>query len=446
ASGGRPNCRGIVEVEAESVAYMVCAALGVDSAGYSLPYVASWSGGDMAKVADTADRVIRCARHVINSLEPERDLVLDQVSQHTLTREKRGVAERPLSGPTESMPTEERHRDLEEALSSAVAFYQKHLEGEAGDEARRFLQERGLGDPTASRWQLGYAPAAWDTLVNHLRSHGIPDEVLLEAGLAGRARTGRLYDRMRRRVIFPVFDAGGSPRGFAGRLLSGDGPKYLNSPETPLYKKSALLYGLDHAQEAIDQMGQAIVVEGYTDAIAAHQAGFTNTVATGGTALTPQQIEALRPLASTLTLVFDGDQAGLEAALRVGELPAPATSGLTILVARLPDANDPASLLSAGRPDLFGEALEASIPLAHHQIDQIVAKYALNEPEALARAIYATRSVIAQIENTDNRAQALDHLARRVGRNRDLVELSLQPETRTRGTRFAERTRGRTLT
>lgn len=445
-SGGRPDCRGMVEVEAESVAYMVCAALGVDSAGYSLPYVASWSGGDLDKVAATADRVIRCARQVLDNLELEQDLARNSVSPQILISGRRREADRPVLGPTEEVFREEGHRDLEEALESAVAFYQEHLDGEEGDQARRFLRQRGLGDDIVARWRLGFAPAAWDTLVNHLRSQQVPDEILLEAGLAGRARTGHLYDRMRGRVIFPIFDAEGSPRGFAGRLLSGDGPKYLNSPETPLYKKSALLYGLHHAKDAIVQAGRAIVVEGYTDAIAANQAGLTNTVATGGTALTHQQVESLRPLASSLTLVFDGDKAGREAAVRVAELPESVTKGLTMRVARLPEASDPASLLASGRCDVVHEALDHSMPLPHHQIDQIVANYALDEPEAMVRAIHASRSVIAQLTSPADRDGAVSYLAERVGRSRELVELSLRPYLRSPGIRRMERRAGRSLT
>ena len=140
-----------------------------------------------------------------------------------------------------------------------------------------------------------------------LREEGFSDDLLLEAGVAGRSRHGRLYDRMRNRVIFPIHDEHGAPRGFAGRLLSGDGPKYLNTPETELYQKRSLLYGLHLAHQPILDAGKAVVVEGYTDAIAAHQAGLTNVVATGGTALTEEHLENLResparsPLRSTAT-------------------------------------------------------------------------------------------------------------------------------------------------
>ncbi|MEX2132807.1 MAG: toprim domain-containing protein, partial [Acidimicrobiia bacterium] len=280
-SQGRPNCRGIVEVEAESVAYVICAALGVDTTGYSLPYVASWSGGDLDKVTATADRVIRCAHQVITHLEAERHLEHERSGTITTSRRESDEVR------SHTVDTPEVGRvgvgEAEEVLQAAISFYQNQLDRD--DQARAFLKERSVSDESVDRWQLGYAPASWDSLVRTLRSDGIPDETLLEVGLAGRARTGRLYDRMRGRVVFPIHDVGGSPRGFAGRLITGDGPKYLNSPETPFYKKSELLYGLHLAQPSIAEAQQAVIVEGYTDAIAAHQAGITHTVATGGTAL-----------------------------------------------------------------------------------------------------------------------------------------------------------------
>jgi DNA primase len=445
-SGGRPNCRGIVEVEAESVAYMVCAALGVDSAGYSLPYVAAWSGSDLDKVATTADRVIRCARRVLANLEADQGPVRDRRSPEMTTTQygRPAATEKRLPDPAETAPAEDRHTELEEALRSAVAFYQARLEHEDGAQARTFLDQRGFNGDTVSRWQLGYAPASWDSLVQTLRGQGLPDEVMLEAGLAGRGRTGRLYDRMRGRVVFPIFDAHGSPRGFAGRLITGDGPKYLNGPDTPLYTKRSLLYGLHLATSAIAEAGQVVVVEGYTDAIAAHQAGITNTVATGGTALTPQHLEALRPAASTLTLAFDGDQAGLQAAQRVAELPRPAVSGLNLCVACLPDGSDPASLLTGGRTDLLQEAVANPTPLVHYLIDHLVSQHNLDEPEALVRALRAAGPLMDRLTDSSNRALAVSYMAERVGRDENMVEAALQRYSPSRR-RDMDRTARRTL-
>jgi hypothetical protein len=278
-SGDRPNCRGIVEVEAESVAYMVCASLGVDSAGYSLPYVAAWSGGNVQKVSETADRVIRCARQVISEIEIDRPLELDSSRSVAAGRDQPNEAE--IATDDRSPSSQKSAAELVDVLEAAVSFYQNQLRQD--DQALAFLRQRGISDESVHRWQLGYAPPRWDGLVKALSGRGVSEEILVESGVAGRARTGRLYDRMRGRIIFPIHDGRARPRGFAGRLINGEGPKYLNSPETPLYKKSELLYGLHLVADAITDARDAVVVEGYTDAIAAHQAGITRTVATGGT-------------------------------------------------------------------------------------------------------------------------------------------------------------------
>jgi DNA primase len=427
-------------VEAESVAYMVCAALGVDSTGYSLPYVASWSGGDLDKVTATADRVIRCAHQVIAHLEADRHLEHDRSRRITTGRQEPGRVSLPTTDTLEAARVTV--AEAQGALRSAISFYQDQL-GQH-DQARAFLEQRGVNNESVDRWELGYAPASWDSLVKALRRQHIPDEILLETGLAGRARTGRLYDRMRGRVVFPIFGAQGSPRGFAGRLIAGDGPKYLNSPETPLYKKSTVLYGLHLAEPTITNSHRAVIVEGYTDAIAAHRAGITNAVAIGGTALTPQQLDILRPLASTVTLAFDGDDAGLQAAQRVADLPRTTLQGIKMEVARLPAGNDPASLVTDDNASLLRHTVANSTPLLHHLIDRIVSRHNLDEPEAIARALYAAGPLVAHLTDTSERAEAVSYLAERVQRGEAVVQAALADHAYTRR-RERERTAGRSL-
>lgn len=443
-SQGRPNCRGIVEVEAESVAYVVCAALGMDSAGYSLPYVASWSGGDLDRVAATADRVIRCAHQVLSHLETELHLERDHPRTPAMDQPLPRVETASLAIDDAQPRTPAPHQEIEEALRLAVSYYQDQLRHSDGSQARAFLAQRGFNEETVDRWHLGYAPASWNSLLKTLRSEHIPDEILLESGLAGRARTGRLYDHMRGRIIFPVLDRRGAPRGFAGRLIVGDGPKYLNSPETPLYKKSSLLYGLHLAEPTITESHQAVIVEGYTDAIATHQAGITNAVATGGTALTARQIEALRPVASTLTLAFDGDDAGLQAAQRVAELPKPVITGLHLQVARLPAGSDPASLVAAQKTALLRTALAKPTALVHYLIDHLVTHYNLDEPEALVRALRTAGSLVDQLTDSSSRALAVGHLAERVGRSEEMIAAALESYSRT-AERHRERSASRSL-
>ena len=443
-SQGRPNCRGIVEVEAESVAYMVCTALGVDTTGYSLPYVASWSGGDLDKVTATADRVIRCAHQVIAHLEGDRRLEHDRSQTITSGRQASDEVSFPaVADPPE--PDRITDGEGEAALRVAVSFYQDQL-GE-DNLARAFLKERGITKESVDHWHLGYAPASWDSLVKTLRSEGISDEILLETGLAGQARTGRLYDRMRGRVVFPIHDAGGSPRAFAGRLISGDGPKYLNSPETPLYKKSKLLHGLHLAQPAIAENQRVVIVEGYTDAIAAHQVDLTFTVATGGTALTGHQLETMRSIASTITLTFDGDEAGLKAAERVAELPKNTIQGFYLQLAHLPAGTDPASLIADGRAKSLQAALGNPTPLLHHLIDRTLDRYDLNEVGATARALHRVGPLIEHVTDPSERLSAVQYLAARLDRAEDHIEQALRDYSHAqRHRREVERNRGRSLT
>jgi DNA primase len=250
-------------------------------------------------------------------------------------------------------------------------------------------------------------------LTTALLEQGFTEDLLIEAGVAGRARTGRVYDRMRNRLIFPILDQGGRPCGFAGRLISGDGPKYLNTPETDLYRKRSLLYGLNLAEKPIWEAGQAIVVEGYLDVIACHQAGFTNTVATAGTALTPEHLASLNGITSGATLAFDGDQAGHLAITRVAEHHV--DHSLRIRVAHLPAGRDPADLLS-GDGALFVQALADAIPIEHHLISETVLKHSLDEPGGVARAVHKAGELVAAIQDLDTRDRAVALVASLVNR------------------------------
>src|SRR5436190_8098248 len=253
-----------------------------------------------------------------------------------------------------------RRRRLQSVLESAIAFYHAVLTGsKAGEPALEYLRGRGFTNETIRSAQLGYAPGGWDTLARNLAAkRQIGAEDLVEAGLAQPRQTGRggVYDRFRERVIFPIRDANGGPVGLGGRVLLTDddrdhGPKYLNSPATPLFDKSRTLYLIDKAKASIRKGGQAVIVEGYTDALMAHQAGFDNVVASLGTALTPGQVALLTRYATKIALAYDVDAAGEKAgtfgaqALEglIGQLAA-ADTGVELdegRVVRLPHGKDP---------------------------------------------------------------------------------------------------------
>jgi DNA primase len=238
---------------------------------------------------------------------------------------------------------------LAEALEAATQAYEQWLgDPDRGAAARAYLERRGLTRDAQRAFRLGLALEGWENLVLRLRGR-IADEVLVQAGLAARRETGRggLYDRFRNRLMVPLVAPGGAVVGFGARALSdADQPKYLNSPETPVYHKGAFLFGLDQARRKAEPDGELIVVEGYFDAIALHQAGLGNTVATSGTALTPDQARLLKRVVPRIVLTYDGDSAGQEAMMRsLGVLLA---EGLDVVVADLPEGEDPDTLVRGG--------------------------------------------------------------------------------------------------
>lgn len=416
-SDGRPDCRGVVEVEAESVAYMVCASVGIDSADYSLPYVAAWSGGDLDQVAATANRVTYSAREVIDQLGRARTLdrgrpVVEKV------RDVKGAWEMAIEPDLAVASTEE----LRTVVEAATVFFEERLHGPYGAKARDYLDERGFEPATAQAWRLGYAPPSWNALTQHLGQLGFHDDLIVAAGVAGRASKGRLYDLMRGRLIFPVLESDGRAVGFAGRLVTGDGPKYLNGPETGLYAKRTLLYGLHAAQAEITRTCMAVVVEGYTDVLAAHQAGISNVVGTGGTALTPEHVDTLGQHAARIVLAFDGDLAGQ---LAVEHNLDPARSASDVRVARLPAGRDPADLLLSGQAAVFEAAVAEAEPLTNHLIDRIVERNNLDEVEGPIRVLLAAASIIDPIEQPTDRSVAVAHLAARLGRDQEFVDSAI---------------------
>jgi DNA primase len=219
---------------------------------------------------------------------------------------------------------------------------------------------------------------------------------------------------MRGRLVFPVHDRHGNPVGFAGRLIEGDGPKYLNTPETALYRKGQLLYAHYHARAGILEQGHAVVVEGYTDALAAHQAGITNTVAVGGTAITARHLVTLRRSTHHITLALDGDHAGAEAARRVHDLAGRGVPDLDIRVATLPEGRDPADLIAHGRHAARREALADATPLAIHLVDQHLDTRRLDNPEDKWHALRATTAIVLGITDPGLRAAATEHIAERL--------------------------------
>jgi DNA primase len=324
---------------------------------------------------------------------------------------------------------------LIEATRTAVDFYQDRLKtGQDAGGARSYLRGRGYDVDVIDRFQLGYAPGGdvWDAFVTHLRAVGVSEKVMIDAGLAARTSRGRLRDWFRGRIMFPIFDLRGEPVGFGARILEGDGPKYLNSPETRIYQKARLLYGLNWAKPDITRAGFSLVVEGYTDVIGLHLAGMPQAVATCGTALGEDHFDLLRRFAERVVLAFDADQAGAGAAIRGDELEIPVKLDLDLRVAVMPEGKDPADLVQTGEIEVMRSAVEGSMPLLQFRLAKELERFDLSEPEGRARAVRETAGLIARQHDDLVRREYARFIARRVGTDFEAVMAEIRGGTSAR--------------
>ena len=304
-----------------------------------------------------------------------------------------------------------RAQRLRDVCAATAEYYNSILRASTSDgaaRARSYLGSRGFGSEVAKQWSLGYAPGHGQ-LVARLRGLGFDDSDLVSANVAMPGGPSGLRDRFFDRVMFPIADLHGRVIAFGGRVLDPKGnPKYLNSNDTPIFHKSENMYGIDHAREAIVKSREALVVEGYTDVIALHSAGFTNVIATLGTALTTQHVRLLRRFADRIVYVFDGDEAGLRAADRaaefIGEAIAPEGGSQAPIVSDvvlLPEGTDPADVVSAdGGAELFRSLLSDAQPLLAFAIQRRLDRWDLGRPEEAQRALTDAASVLAPIKGS----------------------------------------------
>jgi DNA primase len=271
------------------------------------------------------------------------------------------IPERPLTR------DEKRKVDEQEQLYNinelAAQFYRRVLErDEAGAAGRSYLQRRGVDDQIAATYRMGFAPEGWDNLAKHLSRKGIAAEDAEKLGLL-RKREGRdgYYDTFRNRLLFTISDLHGRAIGFGGRVMDDSLPKYINSPESPIYHKSEVLFGLDLAKKGMREQGSAIIVEGYFDHLALYRAGHTNVVATCGTALTPPHLKLLRRYAEKVYMLFDGDEAGRKATVRSMELFL--EEGFPARVVEVPSGDDPDTFIRREGAAAFAPLLESAQPI-----------------------------------------------------------------------------------
>ncbi|MFE3115887.1 DNA primase [Streptomyces niveus] len=292
---------------------------------------------------------------------------------------------------------------LVEAHKAAADFYVEQLGGEEAAIGRKFLAERGFDQSAAEHFGVGYSPAGWDHLTRFLRGKGFSDKELLLAGLSQDGRRGPI-DRFRGRLMWPIRDISGEVVGFGARKLRDDdnGPKYLNTPETAIYKKSQVLYGIDLAKKDIAKTGRAVVVEGYTDVMACHVAGVANAVATCGTAFGAEHVKILRRLLmdnsrSKVIFTFDGDAAGQRAALRAFEDDQKFAARTNIAIS--PGGMDPCDLRLAQGDEAVRALIDGSTPLFEFALRSIVDRHDVETPEGQAAALEEGAPVVAHIKD-----------------------------------------------
>lgn len=340
---------------------------------------------------------------------------------------------------------------LYEANAAAAAFFKDALLAEKGAAARRYLGNRQIDHRAIDLFELGYGPDGRDALVQHLRPLGFDDKLLLQAGLAVQDDIGgKARDRFRGRLMFPIRDASGRVAGFGGRTISESpsGPKYLNSPQTETFDKSSVLFGIHLAQDAVRSAGRAVLVEGYLDAVRAHMAGFADTVASLGTAVTPQQLRSLSRLASTIIFALDPDPAGQAAAARAGLRAladvikgraggsAGGQANLDLRIARLPeDMGDPDELIR-DHPNRWEEILAGAVPAFDFYFEQTLQSIDRGDESWRQEAIDRLLPVIQEFAGRVGwQAVWLERLARETGLDPRALHRSLPAAQRTRSRR-----------
>ena len=342
--------------------------------------------------------------------------------------EKAGVQLRYVEGGAAINKQQGVRTRLVEAHKLAAAFYSEQLPSPAAQVGREFLTSRGFDARTAEHFGVGYAPQSWDALTSHLRGKGFTDEELLAGGLVSQGNRG-VYDRFRGRLVWPIRDLGGEVIGFGARKLTDDddGPKYLNTPETPIYKKSQVLYGIDLSRKEISKNQQAVIVEGYTDVMACHLAGVTTAVATCGTSFGADHIKVLRRLLmdddqmkGQVVFTFDGDAAGQKAAMRAFSEDQKFVSQTFVAVES--SGLDPCDLRLQQGDSAVRDLVENRVPLFEFAIKSTIAAYDLNSAEGRIAALRDAAPIVSKIRDSALRPEYTRRLAGWLGL--DVTEVS----------------------
>jgi len=337
---------------------------------------------------------------------------------------------------------------LFEINAAATAYYHNLLlRADAAEQARAYVAARGLSAETMRQFQLGFAPTAWRSVSDRLLERGYARQDLLEVGLIIARDDGGYYDRFRDRLMIPIRDARGRVVGFGGRILGEGQPKYLNSPQSPLFNKSHVLYGLDLAKGAIRAQGEVVIVEGYMDVMQAHQAGFGNVVASMGTALTEHQLGLLKRLTKRYILALDPDLAGDQGTLRGltvarqtldrETVPVPTAKGwiryetrldADVRIVTLPEGQDPDDLIREA-PEQWRALIDGSIPIVDYYFQAVTSDLDLGEAKGKSEAVRRLTPVISEIRDEVERTHYVQKLARMIRADETTVRRQLRTRT-----------------
>ena len=323
-----------------------------------------------------------------------------------------------------SRRAQEAMNPLLRANEEVSKFYRRHLlESEEGAGARAYLEKRGVTQETAAAFNLGLSPTGWEDMKNYLAGQGFTDAQMLQAGLLHRSEGGRTRDLFHGRLMFPIKDSQGRIVGFGGRDLDGVQPKYLNTPQSPLFEKSTILWGMDIAMEGIRLNDEVVVVEGYMDALMAHQHGFTNVVASMGTALTTQQVEHLTRLANNYVLALDSDAAGQEATLR--SLKSSWAGIDNVRIALLPIGKDPDDLIRQN-PEKWPETIATAETKIDFFFRLLPPKFELTTTQGQRMLTEDLGPLVLDVQDSTEQDRYLEHLGALLGVNLHTLEEVLQ--------------------
>lgn len=326
---------------------------------------------------------------------------------------------------------EKKRKEGVNLLEVAASFYRERLKMQEGQSAQRYLQGRGLSPEVVSTYGIGYAPGGWEALKQHLSAKGIGESVQVEYGLLiHREDTGRTYDRFRDRVMFPIRDLRGRTIAFGGRVMGDEQPKYLNSPETPVFHKGRELYGLYEARQSSSKLEQLVIVEGYMDVVALAQYGIHNAVATLGTATTEDHLSRLFRVVSRVVFCFDGDRAGRQAASRALETALPLMiDGREARFLFLPEGDDPDTLVRREGSEAFQDRVTCAMPLSEFLFEQAAQGRDLNTVEGRERFASQVLEALSKVPEGMLKSLLFEALAKRSGLAQAQLHVLLEKRT-----------------